>query len=433
MTRFRKVLFWIHLVVGLTVGLAIAWMATTGSIMAFEHPIVAWAERADPAASAPPTGMKVTDKSKAWPITSLVQAAMQAVPDASPTGVTAEPDMGRPLAVQFGRERVVYLNNFTGKIVSMGAPRLRSFFATVEQMHRWLALSGDWRSWGQTVTGAAALGLVFLVLSGLCLWMPRMLRWSPFRQRLLFNFRLNGKARDWNCHHVIGVWVAVPLLVLSLTGVIMAYPWANALLFRAMGEAPPAARGNGRMAIRPNGGGQRAGANGARRQVNLDGVDDLWTLAEDHAKPGWTTMSLRLGPARTGDGANGNGNGSSGDGGDNGGGRGGMSFTFNYADARPELPLGRVTMTFDRQTGDLLNTDTFADASPARRLRGLIVSIHRGEILGLPGMTIAAVSAFAALIMVYTGFALAWRRLLGRTKPLATTNPAARLTDSPLV
>ncbi|HEX3355797.1 MAG TPA: PepSY-associated TM helix domain-containing protein, partial [Tepidisphaeraceae bacterium] len=177
MSWFRKVLFWIHLVVGLTVGLAIASMAVTGSMMAFERPIVAWAERADSAACAPPVGVKVTDKNQAWAITALVRAAMLAVPDASPSAVTAEPDIGRPLAVQFGRERVVYLNNFTGKIVSMGAPRLRSFFATVEQVHRYLALTGDWRNWGRTVSGAAALGLVFMVCSGLWLWVPRRLRW----------------------------------------------------------------------------------------------------------------------------------------------------------------------------------------------------------------------------------------------------------------
>jgi uncharacterized iron-regulated membrane protein len=414
MARLRKFVFWIHLIAGITVGLAIASMALTGSIMAFERPIVAWAERTDPAASAPPQGVKANDESKVWQITSLVRVAMQAVPDASPSAVTAETDLGRPLAVQFGREQVVYLNNFTGKIVGIGALRLRSFFATVEQLHRYLALQGDWRSWGQIFSGTAALVLVFMILSGLCLWMPRVLRWSSFRQVLLFNFRLKGKARHWNWHNVIGIWAAMPLLVISLTGVIMSHQWANTLLFRAMGETPPAVRGDGRMGRGPDGDARRFNRNGtAQRRVNLGGVDDLWALAESRAKPGWTTMSLRLGGGRGGDSDNDNGESGRG----SGGGRGGVSFTFNYAGGGEGVPLGRVTMVFDRETGDLLSTDTFASESPGRRLRELIVSIHRGEILGIPGMAIAALSAVAALVMVYTGFALAWRRLV---RPILT-------------
>ena len=42
---FRSVLFWAHLAAGLVAGVAIGIMCLTGTVLAFEQEIVAWAER----------------------------------------------------------------------------------------------------------------------------------------------------------------------------------------------------------------------------------------------------------------------------------------------------------------------------------------------------------------------------------------------------
>ena len=41
----RRTLFWCHFVVGLTIGLIVAFLAITGSIMAFQDRVIAFAER----------------------------------------------------------------------------------------------------------------------------------------------------------------------------------------------------------------------------------------------------------------------------------------------------------------------------------------------------------------------------------------------------
>jgi len=38
--------------------------------------------------------------------------------------------------------------------------------------------------------------------------------------------------------------------------------------------------------------------------------------------------------------------------------------------------------------------------------------LHTGEALGITGQTIAGLVSFTSLIMVWTGLALAWRRLV---------------------
>ena len=85
-----------------------------------------------------------------------------------------------------------------------------------------------------------------LVVTGLFLWLPRQWSWAAIRRRLLFRPGLRGRARDWNWHNVAGMWCALPLLLVTLTGVVISYPWANALLFRCCRQPPPARQEAGR-------------------------------------------------------------------------------------------------------------------------------------------------------------------------------------------
>ena len=45
--------------------------------------------------------------------------------------------------------------------------------------------------------------------------------------------RSGGKARELNWHNVIGVWSAIPLVLIVASGVVMSYPWANRLVYTA--------------------------------------------------------------------------------------------------------------------------------------------------------------------------------------------------------
>jgi len=54
----------------------------------------------------------------------------------------------------------------------------------------------------------------------------------------------------------------------------------------------------------------------------------------------------------------------------------------------------------------------FSAGSPGRRLRSILRFAHTGEVLGVVGQTIAGLVTLGATVLVYTGLALAWRRLL---------------------
>ena len=79
--------------------------------------------------------------------------------------------------------------------------------------HRWVALEGVNRSTGKAITGAANLGFLFIVLSGMYLWLPRVWTRLQFTQVLWFRRGLPAKARDFTWHNVVGIWSAVPLAI----------------------------------------------------------------------------------------------------------------------------------------------------------------------------------------------------------------------------
>ncbi len=135
---------------------------------------------------------------------------------------------------------------YSGEVREPGAQGLRTFFSAVTGWHRWFNATGESRATAKAITGASNLAFLFLVLSGIYLWLPRIWKWAAFKARLLFNPKATtAKARDFNWHHVFGIWSAIPLAVVVATATVFSYPWANDLVYRAVGEQPPQRGGGG--------------------------------------------------------------------------------------------------------------------------------------------------------------------------------------------
>ena len=67
-----------------------------------------------------------------------------------------------------------------------------------------------------------------------------------------------------------------------------------------------------------------------------------------------------------------------------------------------------------------MRKETFADNSPGRRARSILRFAHTGEVAGIVGQTVAGLVSAGAVVLVWTGFALAWRRFRAwwrRTQP----------------
>lgn len=366
----RKSLFWIHLVCGVMAGLVILMMSVTGVILTYERQIIAWAERdlhVEPAGA------------QHLPLESLVAAVKLQEPDFAASSITVSADPGAPVSVGAGRSGSRYVNGYTGEVLGEGSAGLHEFFGAVTGWHRWFNVSGDARAPWRALTGASNLIFLFLIASGLYLWLPRIFKWPLLRVRLLFNPNpASGQARDYNWHHVLGIWTAIPLAVVVATAAVFSYPWANDLLFRSFGEEPPA-RGRGGP---PRGANAESTAHVGTRMS----ADALLSVAADHLDE-WRTITMQLpGEADT-------------------------TVRFTIDQGNGGQPQRRHTLVLDGRTGDVSSWQPFDSQTPGRQARSWVRFLHTGEALGLGGQTLAGLVSLTSVVMVWTGLALAYRRL----------------------
>ena len=76
-------------------------------------------------------------------------------------------------------------------------------------------------------------------------------------------------------------------------------------------------------------------------------------------------------------------------------------------------------------TGEVLRRETHADLSTARQIRTWTRFLHTGEALGFWGQLVAGLACVGGCVLVYTGFALSWRRFFPGRKSPPTSAPAS--------
>jgi len=384
----RPVVFWLHLLVGMTAGTVIAFMSVTGVLLAFEPQITEWLER-DRRIVVPPAG------AARLPLETLVARAREARPDVRPSIVTLRSDPAAALVVSFGRDGgALFVDPYRGTVLG-GFSRVHDFLHEVVEWHRWLGA----REVGRPITGAANLGFLGLVSLGVFLWWPRRWTAAGLRQVTRFDLSLRGRARNFNWHNVIGIWCAPVLFVITLTGLVTSYQWANDLLYRLTGsEPPPPAAAEARPA--PTGGrGGRPAEGRAREQRPARtaegrapaGLDALWARAERQV-PGWVLISQRV-PARP-DGP----------------------VTFVIQEPTGWHPTPRSQLTLDSITAEVVRWEPFADQRLGRRLRSWVRPLHTGEAGGAAGQAVALIASGGGAVLVWTGLSLAWRRYRARRR-----------------
>jgi uncharacterized iron-regulated membrane protein len=366
----RTFLFWPHLCAGILAGAVIVLMSITGVLLTYERQMIAWSDRqfrSSPEPGAAPLS-----------IDALVGRLRTAHPGLDITALTFAADPDAPVTVAVP-QRTLYADAYSGRLLGESSPGVRQFMSRLRSWHRWLAVDGDGRPLARAITGWSNVLFLFIVLSGLYLWLPRRWSWQRVRAVALFNGQLRGKARDFNWHNVIGFWSAVPLFIVVLSAAPISFPWANALLYRAVGEAPPAGRGGGAGAPRTAAPRADAAPEGAGT------LGPLFTRAAEQV-PGWTTINVRI-PDSAG---------------------APVVFAIDRGDGgQPQL---RSTLTLDAATGAVIAYDSFADQTLGRRLRSIARFAHTGEVLGMPGQTVAGLASAGAVVLGWTGFALALRR-----------------------
>lgn len=394
---FRKILFWSHLVAGLISGLAIGIMCFTGTALAFEKQLIAWSER-DARTIAPPA------PNAARLSLEEVQAKLRAAhPDARPATLAIQNDPRAAIAFPAGRAAGYYVDPHTGDVRQPKSNAMGSFMTTMVSWHRYLGFSGEVsRPRGKWINGVCNLAFCVLAITGLYLWMPRNWSIRGVKAVAIFNWRLAGKARDFNWHNSIGLWCAPILIVLTLTAVPISFQWGGRVINSLTGTPQPTP-GTPPVA--------------APAVVAPPPTPDARPLSQDALVaavqkeiPRWQTITIGgsgrgaapggRGPANTEAASTASAT------------RPATTITVREAGSWPRT--ANTTLALNPYTGEVLRRTGYADQTAPQQVRAWTRFLHTGEALGLWGQLIAGLACLGGCFLVYTGFALSWRRFFGR-------------------
>lgn len=365
----RRAVFWTHLTVGVIAGLVILMMSVTGVILTYERQIVAWIDKSQP--------VSCSENCVKPEMGELYAAAVAATGNPSPT-LTVYSDPARPVLARAGRGTQYLLDPYDGSVIREGYSATDDFFGLIMRIHRWFALEGDARGVGKDITGASNLLFLGLLLSGIYLWLPQVWTKAVLRARMLLNLKpKNGKIRDFNWHHAFSFWAFIPLFFLITTATVFNYDWANQLVYGAFGESPPS---RGRSS-------EEAPPAPAQPQSTDALVTSAMSLAESYEASDWHSVAITI-PED------------------------GATASFRFDRSIGGQPSKVLSFEVDRGSAEMASALLFSDRTPGQQARFIFRFLHTGEVLGFFGQTIAGLASLAACFLVWSGLALAWRRLV---------------------
>ncbi len=396
MKQLRAVFFWAHLVAGSAAGLVILVLSLSGAALAFKPQILRAVDTA--AFDIAALGRQPLAAS------ALADAVRAERPGESVRSITLQRDAELPASAQVGAS-TLYLDPYTGELLGESSVRAQELFRTIENWHRWLALSGDGRETGRAVTGVANVALLFLALSGIYLWWPRGWSLRHLRPILWFRRASTGRARDFNWHNVAGIWMAPMIVVMTATGAVMSYSALNSVLQQmtggATGEGSRPGAERGRPAGPARGGRPGAAEQGQASVVVDDAVVDAAVSEATARQAEWSSMAIEM-PRTAG------------------------ATLAVMVSTGGATPGARSQLEVDATSGSVIRWQPPVVGSLFQRVRSWVRFAHTGEQWGVPGQALAGLACLGSALLVWTGLSLALRRLLtALNRNRASAAPAA--------
>ena len=384
----RAIWIQIHQVLGLAAGLFLSIVGVTGALMSFEDEIMAAMSPGIVTVGPGPDAKLSPDALVARLRSSRPDLLVGSIAiDNRPVGATLV-QFTAPSGERSTRQEL-YVDPYDARILgpAWGAP----FFHTVRQLHRWMLLPGGPDGPGRQITGAAALSLLVLTLTGLYLrWPGRPGQWKAWFK---LDLGRGGRMLYWSLHAKIGTWLLVVYLLSAATGLWWSYGWYRAgatyVLTGRTVETPPA---------RPAGGGRRDGGMRDAQTPTTPTLDAAWAnfLADNEARYASAVIQVPRGNA--------------------------TEIRIRSVARDAPNPGARDDSRFDARTGALMRIERYADKTLGETIAGNMLEVHRGRIFGLAGSIVVMIAAACMPLFAVTGLLLYLGRRRSRRKAAGRTN-----------
>lgn len=384
MTRLKKNILFIHRWLGFISGLVVLIVSFTGCLFVFQDEIQ----------DALYSYRHVEPQHKAYILPSqLKQEALKRFPKGK-NSFTAYYGPDRPAVVMINLDkdetRYVYLNPYTGKYL-YDENINSNFFIVVEYIHLYLLLPANI---GQLVVGISVIVFVVLLITGIVLWWPKR---KSDRKRS-FTIKWNGRWRriNYDLHNVLGFYAFSISLILSLTGLCIAFDWMDKGVYAATNLGTIYANEK----LEP-----KSDSTKIKLLNNTPVIDRSFSYAQSHSPQGRMFFTYQD-ESKSGT----------------------LSVTAYY---KPMHYYRSDEYQFDKYTGKLLKFLPHASKSPGLKMNTANYDIHVGQILGLPGKIIAFFASLLCASLPVTGFVVWWGKRNKKGKRSAKIrHPKQRLETS---
>ncbi|HEY2008887.1 MAG TPA: PepSY-associated TM helix domain-containing protein [Rhizomicrobium sp.] len=376
MTSLRRTLFTVHMWIGLTLGLLLAAMGLSGSLLVYDDQI---ANLLDPPPRAATAGQPL-------PLSMIADIAQETVGHPGQMQIFLPQKPGEVISVRMGgispmgnmpgmksedrpraegrhhrdggarenggeggRGLVMFIDPVSGEVLGTRTALLPAFLTFAHQLHGNFLMGRDGRT---LVVGWLGVAMLLLGASGLVLWWPRRGQWKyaffvrPTAQGLRFHREL---------HAATGIWIFLIFMAVSFSGVVLAWP-------QVTGATPPGAGSRGVPTVEATDG-KRLGATEA-------------VIAASTAVPGLSPRSVTL-PTRPD-----------------------QAISVNY------LSNGAVAATVfvDPYRGKVL-----AVRDPSQNVIAWMRPVHQG-ILGPVWQFLVFLSGLVPSLFIITGMIMWWKK-----------------------
>lgn len=207
----KKFIKRIHLWLSIPAGIVIFLMCITGATLVFQNEIQQLLNREH---------YRVKERaSEPIPLDELIATVNSNLSNDTISGIQIFSNPGRTYVATLTGRTQVYVDPYTAEVKGYGTRS--KFFSGVTRMHRWLMFKNS--RLGRLITGISTICFVVILISGIVAWWPRK---NAFKKVFfIMELKKGGTRRLFDLHRVLGLYAAVFLLLMALTGLMWSFQW----------------------------------------------------------------------------------------------------------------------------------------------------------------------------------------------------------------
>lgn len=214
----------LHLWIGLVTGIIVFIVSMTGALYLFK----------DEVSSMTQPWKKVTSQNESFlEISQLIKIANKAEGNSHPSAITIgqrDESVWIDYFTEDGKS-TIFLNPYNGNLLHHERKSKNDFdffqFLMDGHLHLWLPLEI-----GKPLVSYGVLLFFLTLLTGLAVWMPKRFNKKSLKARLTFYRPLKPRRFIFDLHNVLGFYMLLPMITVSLTGLIFGLDWFSQGIYK---------------------------------------------------------------------------------------------------------------------------------------------------------------------------------------------------------